>query len=80
MKTYSVRVPFSGYVFVDVKANNEKDVVDKALEAPLTMDLKQEDGDFADYEWELHRQIVKGNVFYGNLNEAVAELIDDEDE
>jgi hypothetical protein len=70
LKTYGVTLPIAGKAYVEVQAANQDDAIDKAMGQCTTANLE---------EWESHRQIVRGNVFYGNCNEAEVELIDDED-
>lgn len=67
MATYGVSLPITGSVYVEVEANSEEEAIEKALESEVTSD---------DIEgWETHQQIVQGNVFYGQLNEAHAEEV-----
>lgn len=68
MPTYSVRVPITGYAVVEVEADDE----DAAIEAAVQKDLEMQDIE----EWEHHQYVVRGNVFYGRLNEADAEQVD----
>jgi hypothetical protein len=69
-KTYSVAVPISGVIYVEVEAEDEKDAIEKALDSDqLTQDNLE--------RWEAHRHIVQGNVCYAVQWEAEAELIDD---
>lgn len=70
MKRYTVLLPITGVICVEVEAETEKDAIDAALSSDdLTTDKIE--------EWEAHRQIVKGNVFYGSQNEA--EVVGEED-
>ena len=73
MKTYTIAVPITGVIYVDVKANSEEDALEAALESEdLSLDKCE--------EWEAHEHIVRGNVFYGHQNkiEVVAEFDDEE--
>lgn len=66
MPRYSVQLPITGYVIVEVDAASEKDAIKKALEADVTKD---------DIEgWETHEYTNRGNVAYGSCVEANAEL------
>lgn len=74
MKTWSVAVPITGIIYVTVEAKNEKAAIEAALQSEdLTLDNCE--------SWNAHEQIVRGNVFSGELNIAEAELeSEDEDE
>lgn len=78
MAKYSVRVPFCGFVVVDVLAESKEEAIEKGVDSDLSMRLTLNESG-VDYEWDTHEHIVRGNVFYGNLNSASAELVDDED-
>lgn len=71
MKTYSVALPITGVLVLDVEASSEEEAIDKAMDE-ATLDHLE--------EWEAHKKIVQGNVFYGNQNEAEAMLVDEDDE
>lgn len=60
MKNYTVSVPISGYICIDVEANSEQEAITKAFEEATLEDLE---------EWEMHECIVEGNVFHGLMNE-----------
>lgn len=64
LKTWNVAVPITGVVYVTVEAADEESAIEAALDKA---------GDNEIEEWEAHRRIVGGNVFYGTLNEAEAE-------
>ncbi len=66
-KRWSVSVPFTGYVVVEVAADDEKSAIEKALSSDLDIHDCE--------ECEFHDVIVGGNVFYGVQNEAEAEEI-----
>lgn len=62
MKEYEVLVPITGYIIVNVNAENKEDAVNKAFESDeLTLDNIE--------QWDSHECVVKGNVFYGTVNE-----------
>lgn len=67
MKTYLVRLPITGSVDVEIEADNE----DAAIEAALNSEISIDDIT----EWDVCKQIVTGNVFWGIINEAEAEEI-----
>lgn len=68
-KTYSVCLPISGYVAVQVEAEDEESAIEAAM--------KEDVGALDIEEWQTHKKIVEGNFFYGSLARATAELIDD---
>jgi hypothetical protein len=72
-KTYSVAVPISGVIYVEVQAESEDEAIEKALESDQ---LTTENID----RWETHRYIVRGNVCSAVQWEAEAELMDDDGE
>lgn len=67
MKKWEVSLPISGYVCVEVEAEDEESAIEAAFEAHITKDMIE--------EWETHRQIVRGNVCSAVLNEADAQEI-----
>jgi len=69
MKEYEVKLPVAGYAWVYVEADSPAEAVDKALEKVTIDDVE---------EWGSHRQIIQGNVFYGNCN-CVTVLCDGEE-
>lgn len=71
MARYGVRIPITGYVFVEVEAEDEKAAEEAAWE-------KVNDGAFDEPdEWEFNRQVVQGNVCHAMLNEIEVNLIKD---
>lgn len=72
MRKFSVAVPMTGVFFVEVDAEDEE----KAIDLAMQKDFKIEDLE----NWEIHRYIVRGNVFYGDYSEAEAEDIGPADE
>lgn len=72
-KTYSVAVPISGVIHVEVEADSKEEAIDKALESEQ---LTLENID----EWTPHRHLVQGNVCYATQRQANATLIDDDGE
>lgn len=67
MKTFSVRLPISGYISAEVEAENEAEAIQQALVKSYQLD------DIVDLE--VHEKLVEGNVFYGRLARADAEEI-----
>lgn len=54
-KMYTVALPVSGVIYVEVKAEDEESAIDAALQSDqITHDRLE--------EWEVHRHIVRGNV------------------
>lgn len=61
MARYTVAVPITGVIYVEVEADDEAGAKVAALESDgLTLDNVE--------EWNTHRQVVQGNVFYGTQN------------
>lgn len=57
MKKWSVAVPISGVIHVEVEAEAEEEAMEAAFNSEdLTLDNIE--------EWEAHRKIVQGNVCY----------------
>ncbi len=69
MPRYGVRLPVSGYVYVEVEADDEEAAIEAAF---MSDDVVRDNIE----EWETHQQIVRGNVCSAVLNEADAELIE----
>lgn len=70
MKRWGVTLPITGSIYIEVEAESEKAAIDAALVAdpgPWSDDL----------QWETHRRVVEGNVFYGTQNKAEAQEIDE---
>lgn len=70
-RTYGVTVPIVGKAYIEVDAASEEDAIDAALEAVTIEHLE---------EWESHRVVVQGNVFYGMQNHAEATDLGDVEE
>ena len=68
-KRWSVSVPFTGYVVVEVEADDEKSAIEAALESDK-LDINDCE------ECEFHDYVARGNVFYGVQNEAEALELD----
>lgn len=76
---FVVSMPFVGFADVIVTASNEEEAIEKAFDRGI--DLERVGHDVDDHwEYETPRRIVGGNVFYGPLNEIVAEALDDEEQ
>lgn len=64
-KRFSVSVPFTGYVVIEVDADDEESAIAAAL--------MSEDLDFKNAEEvEFHKRVVRGNVCSAVLSEAEA--------
>lgn len=62
MRRYTVLIPFTGYMNVEVKAESEEEAIVKACsEASWEKHVE---------EWNLHRHVVRGNVSSALLNEV----------
>ena len=60
MRKYWVTVPVTARICVEVEAEDRESAIDKAFDEGTLDDIE---------EWEMHEQIVDGNVFYGLINE-----------
>jgi len=68
MKKYIVNVPISGYIHVEIEAENEKDACEKVFDSEdLCLDNI--------VEWETHEHICKGDVCYAVFCDIEAEEI-----
>jgi hypothetical protein len=65
MKSYGVKVPITGHVFIEVEAPSEEAAINQAMSSDITIDKIE--------EWDTCEHICQGNVFYGMLNDAEAE-------
>jgi hypothetical protein len=69
MKTYAVLVPCTVSICFEIEAENVEDAIDKALETDLTARVVDQHGNDIDVEdFEMHRHVTQGNVFYGVLD------------
>lgn len=69
MARYTVTLPITGIVMIEVDADDERSAIDAALSSDATL---------ADIEsWETHRMVCEGNVYRGELNAACANVIED---
>jgi hypothetical protein len=73
MKKFSVNVPISGYINLEVKADSEEDAIEKALSS---VDLNLDNI----VEWEGHEHLNEGNVCHAIFWNAEAEEIDSDNE
>jgi len=60
MKEYDIKLPIAGFVLVSVEADNKAKALEKAMSSNISTDDIE--------EWDVYKQIVQGNVFYGPLN------------
>lgn len=72
MPKYSVLVPFTGSMLVEVEADSPAAAKEAAWETEFDINSV--------HELELHDHVVRGNMFYGVLNSMEVELIDDDDD
>lgn len=59
MKTFIVKVPFTGFYEVTIEAETKKEAEQKAIE--VNVDLTNSDT-FDNYEWEAHSVIIDGHI------------------
>ena len=64
MKQFSIAMPLTGIAYKVVEAETEDDAISIFLNEVTLEDVE---------EWECVQNIVKGNVFYGMLNEVEIE-------
>jgi hypothetical protein len=76
-KTYYVKIPFAGYVGLEVEADDEESAIEAALDK-AAMTCEGRDGTEVQ-EWEFLEYVVQGNVCAAPLWEAEAECQGDED-
>ena len=67
MKTFQVRIPITGYIAVEVTAEDEVQAKELAFATEATLDDVE--------EWELHEQVCTGNVLHAVLNEISVEEV-----
>ena len=73
MKKYSVMIPIAAACFLEVKAENENEAIEKALYSEeLSLDKVE--------EWEAVKEFCSGNVINVHNSEAYAEEIDEEED
>lgn len=76
MSKFEVTLPFTGYACVQVEAEDEKSAINAAMEiASLTI---RDSKDTSVGEWEFTAHVTRGNVTYALMNDASADLIEDE--
>lgn len=78
MAKYTVTLPFTGSLSVDVEAESKDAAIDAAFNL-VDVTIKDGETSFVD-EWETHREVTRGNVFSGVLNEACAVVNDGDGE
>lgn len=68
MPAYTVKLPISGYVMVNVDdAESAEAAIDQALATPPSTSSIE--------EWDVHQHIVQGNICFAILNSAEAQEI-----
>jgi hypothetical protein len=72
MPKYSVLVPFTGSMLVQVEADNPEEAKEAAFAVDFDIDNV--------HELEMHERVVQGNVFYGVQNDIKIDLINDDEE
>lgn len=78
MNTYNVSVPITGVLVVTVQASDEKEAENLALQADWTCEIINNSDFLIELDQiDTHRQICRGNMFGGCLNEIEAELYEE---
>ena len=78
MPRYSVLIPCTASIVVEVDAESEEAAKLAALDADFRVEVS---GDADLHEFDVHEQIVRGNVFSGVANEIqVDQLCEDDDD
>jgi hypothetical protein len=67
MTTYGISMPITGFIYKEVEADSEEEAKNEFHK----LELKTEDIE----DWDIHDHIVKGNVFYGQLNDVTIDEI-----
>jgi hypothetical protein len=79
MPRYNVTVPFAGYLVMEIEADDAAMAEEIAFDANVHIDCatdQREEIEFVDVgEWDLHKQIVRGNVLYASQNAIEIEEI-----
>lgn len=70
MAKYNVKVPFTGFVEVEVEADTEKEAKEKFWEMEIGY---LTDSRITYHEWDFHKIICKGNILYATKNEMEVE-------
>ena len=74
MPEYNVLIPCTMSISVSVEAENKEEAKSKALDVDLRVNLESDDPAGPEiYEFEMHRQIVEGNIYYGCINKMDVE-------
>lgn len=89
MKEYTVNVPVVATLTITLEANNDKEAIRKALQAPVNLppefiedsfDENFEDYIDVDIEWDMYEKIIEGNVFYAPINKPEIICVEECDE
>ncbi len=81
-KQYYIEMPVTMILRVGVNADSKEEALDKVRNANIALEPKfdAKELDFVENEWEMHDEIVRGNVFYGLINRVNIEEEDEKDE
>lgn len=80
-KTYTVAVPIVAKLLVEIEdAANAQDAINRALAIDMELRPHSVDHTVTIDEWDMHKHVVQGNVFYGVINEPFVAAAVDEDE
>ena len=80
MKDYFIRVPFVGSVVVEVRAENEKEALSKAIEAAdnqYEFRNTSTDSPINEYDYEFMKRLTSGNCNHFSCNEIDIESEED---
>lgn len=72
MKKWLVSLPMTGKVTVEVKAETAEAAIEEALDSELSFNDIE--------EWDVHREVDRGNVYRGPIGRASAEEMEDDDD
>ncbi|AOZ61938.1 hypothetical protein QCM8_17 [Bacillus phage QCM8] len=79
-KTYTVAVPIVAKLLVEIENPvNEQDAIKQALAVDMELRPHSVDHTVTIDEWDMHKHVVQGNVYYGNINEPHVVAIDDDE-
>jgi len=69
MPEWEVIIPIVGYALVNVSGADEKEAFENALDVVSVNDIES---------WEGVEHIVRGNVFYGEVNNIEATMVEED--
>lgn len=69
---YQLIVPLTGWIAIELEADNKEEAIGKAL-YNSDVNVMIEGDDVFDYQWEMIREVTRGNFFFGAKNELTIE-------